>query len=87
LLTDVQGKSVAEVSADLSAKGLLVTTIAGDVLPEGDPRLMTVYDATPLGTLTAGTEVKLTYYVPSGEVPTPSVEPTPGSSSSPSTSQ
>jgi hypothetical protein len=90
LLTDVQGKNVAEVSAELSAKGLLVTTVAGDVLPEGDPRLMSVYDATPLGTLPAGTEIKITYYVPAGEVPVPTEEPTtpaPVESPSPSVSQ
>jgi serine/threonine-protein kinase len=92
LLTDVQGKNVAEVSAELSAKGLLVKTVAGDVLPDGDPRLMSVYDATPLGTLTLGTEVTLIYYVPAGEVPTPSQEPTtptpePSGSPSPSASQ
>ena len=92
LLTDVQGKNVAEVSAELSAKGLLVKTVAGDVLPDGDPRLMSVYDATPLGTLTLGTEVTLIYYVPAGEVPTPTEEPTspapePSGSPSPSASQ
>jgi serine/threonine-protein kinase len=87
LLTDVQGKNVADVSAELSAKGLLVTTIAGEVLPEGDPRLMTVYDATPLGTLTAGTEVQITYYVPAGVEPTPTDVPTsPAPSESPSPS-
>ena len=87
LLTDVQGKNVADVSAELSAKGLLVTTIAGEVLPEGDPRLMTVYDATPLGTLTAGTEVQVTYYVPAGVEPTPTEVPTsPAPSESPSPS-
>jgi hypothetical protein len=86
LLTDVQGKNVADVSAELSAKGLLVTTIAGDVLPEGDPRLMTVYDATPLGTLTAGTEVRVTYYVPATAGPTPTDSVTPTESPSPSAS-
>lgn len=89
LLTDVQGKNVADVSAELSAKGLLVTTIAGEALPEGDPRLMTVYDATPLGTLTAGSEVQITYYVPAGAEPTPTdlpTSPTPTESPSPSAS-
>jgi serine/threonine-protein kinase len=74
LLTDVQGKNVAEASAELSAKGLLVTAVAGDVLPPGDPRLMTVYDASPLGTLTLGSEITITYYVEDGLAPT---EPAP----------
>jgi serine/threonine protein kinase len=93
LLTDVQGKNVAEVSADLSAKGLLVTAVMGDQLPEGDPRLMTVYDASPLGTLVAGSEIRVTYYVPAGAqptvAPTPSATPStsPGSAQSPAASQ
>lgn len=74
LLTDVQGKNVAEASAELSAKGLLVTAVAGDMLPPGDPRLMTVYDASPLGTLPPGTEIRITYYVEDGLAPT---EPAP----------
>jgi serine/threonine-protein kinase len=87
LLTDVQGKNVADVSADLSAKGLLVNAMAGEELPAGDPRIMTVYDAAPLGTLTAGTVVQLTYYVQVGEAPAPSEPPSPSPSPSPSASQ
>jgi serine/threonine-protein kinase len=79
LLTDVQGKNVAEASAELSAKGLLVTAVAGDELPPGDPRLMTVYDASPLGTLTLGSEITITYYVEDGLAPSEPVpsEPAP----------
>ena len=90
LLADVQGKNVAEVQADLSAKGLLVNVTPGNVLPAGDPRLMTVYDATPLGTLTPGSEIRITYYVEETVVPEPTPTPTtttPSTSPSPSASQ
>ena len=70
---------MAEASAELSAKGLLVTAVAGDELPPGDPRLMTVYDASPLGTLTLGSEITITYYVEDGLAPSEPVpsEPVP----------
>jgi serine/threonine-protein kinase len=84
LLADVDGLNVAEVSAALSAKGLLVTAVAGDVVAAGDERVMTVYDASPLGTLAAGSEIVITYYVADDVVP---IEPTPSDSPSPSATQ
>ncbi len=84
LLADVDGLNVAEVSAALSAKGLLVTAVAGDVVAAGDERVMTVYDASPLGTLAAGSEIVITYYVTDDVVP---IEPTPSDSPSPSATQ
>lgn len=84
LLADVDGLNVADVSAALSAKGLLVTAVAGDVVAAGDERVMTVYDASPLGTLAAGSEIVITYYVADDVVP---IEPTPSDSPSPSATQ
>ena len=84
LLADVSGLNVAEVSANLSAKGLLVTPMPGDLVPADDPRVMTVYEATPLGTLPAGSEIVITYYVADTSTP---VEPIPSDSPSPSASQ
>ena len=84
LLADVDGLNVAEVSAALSAKGLLVTAVAGDVVAAGDERVMTVYDASPLGTLPAGSEIVITYYVADDVVP---IEPTPSDSPSPAATQ
>ena len=84
MLADVSGLNVAQVSADLSAKGLLVTAVAGELVPADDPRVMTVYEATPLGTLPAGSEITITYYVADT---TPTVEPTPSVSPSPSATQ
>ncbi|MFM2030971.1 MAG: hypothetical protein RI927_591 [Actinomycetota bacterium] len=84
LLADVEGINVAEVSAALSAKGLLVTAVAGDVVAAGDELVMTVYDASPLGTLPIGSEIVITYYVAEDIAP---VEPTPSDSPSPSATQ
>ena len=83
LLSDVDGLNVAEVSAALSAKGLLVTAVAGELVAPGDERVMTVYEASPLGTLPAGSEITITYYV--ADVTAPS-EPLPTGSETPGTS-
>ena len=84
LLAEVEGKNVAQVSADLSAKGLLVTAVAGELVPADDPRVMTVYQASPLGTLAAGSEIVITYYVADNTV---TEEPTPTDSPSPTATQ
>jgi hypothetical protein len=58
----------------------LVTAVEGDVVAAGDERVMTVYDASPLGTLAAGSEIVITYYVAeelATEEPTPTEEPSP----------
>lgn len=88
LLSDVDGLNVAEVSAALSAKGLLVTAVAGELVAPGDERVMTVYAASPLGTLPAGSEITITYYVadvtaPTDPAPTGSVSPAPVTSPAP----
>jgi eukaryotic-like serine/threonine-protein kinase len=88
LLSDVDGLNVAEVSAALSAKGLLVTAVAGELVAPGDERVMTVYEASPLGTLPAGSEITITYYVadvtaPTEPLPTGSETPAPGTSPAP----
>ncbi|MFM6971693.1 MAG: serine/threonine-protein kinase, partial [Rhodoluna sp.] len=85
LFEEVNGRNVAEVSAELSAKGLIVTAIPGDLVPADDERVMTVYEAAPLGSLTAGQEITLTYYVADSGV-TPEPSPTPSESNTPQTS-
>lgn len=74
--SDVLGKNVYEVSASLSALGLTVSTLPGEAIDGSDPRLLTVYDATPLGTLKTGDTITLTYYVQQTVTPTPSPTPT-----------
>ena len=78
LSSDVLGLNVDEVAAKLQGLGLNPMPQPGETVAEGDPKVNTVYDATPLGLLTVGSEVKLLYYtvdVPS-ESPTPSDTPT-----------
>jgi hypothetical protein len=76
---DVLGQDVNSVAAKLQLLGLSVVAQPGETVPEGDPKIDTVYDATPLGLLTAGTEVHLLYYVSDGGQ---TIEPTPSESPS-----
>ena len=61
--SDVIGQNVDTVESLLQEKGLLVTRVKGDALPTGDPRINTVYEASPLGSMAVGTAVTVTYYI------------------------
>ena len=63
LSTEVLGVNKDQVQVALEAKGLIVNAIAGTALQTGDPRINTVYEATPLGSMPEGTVITLTYYV------------------------
>jgi serine/threonine-protein kinase len=76
LLADIQGKKVTDVAAELGLLGLVVNAVAGEVVAEDDPRVMTVYSATPLGTLKLGTQIEVLYYVAGTPSPSPTPEPT-----------
>jgi serine/threonine-protein kinase len=56
-------QNVDVVETLLIGKGLQVLRIEGTALPTGDPRINTVYEATPLGSLPVGTTVNLTFYI------------------------
>jgi serine/threonine protein kinase len=71
LLSDYQGRPVADVVAELGSMGLQVSVVAGDALPQGDARISTVYDITPLGTVALGDTVQVFYYQQAAEQPTP----------------
>jgi len=71
LLSDYQGRPVADVVAELGAMGLQVSVVAGDALPQGDARISSVYDITPLGTVAIGDTVQVFYYQQAAEQPTP----------------
>jgi serine/threonine-protein kinase len=77
LLSDLQGKNVAEVSNILTGMGLNVTAEPGTVLTADDPAVMTVYDVSPAGTVAVGSRVTVTYYVGGAVAPTPSASDTP----------
>jgi serine/threonine-protein kinase len=76
LTTDVIGKNVYDISSTLSAEGLSVNTVPGTMVDAGDPRLLTVYQATPLGTLQPGDVITLTYYVQQTDNSSPTPTPT-----------
>lgn len=61
--SDVIGQNVDAVESLLQEKGLKVTRVEGDAIPTGDPRINTVYEASPLGSMAVGTEVTITYYI------------------------
>lgn len=71
LLTDVLGLNVDEVRVNLESMGLYVNQIPGTEVPTGDPRINTVYDASPLGTMPAGSVIDITYYVEAAPVVDP----------------
>jgi serine/threonine-protein kinase len=75
LTTDVVGLPLDQVTAELEALGLFVEPVAGESVDPLDPKVNTVYDAAPLGTMPVGTTVRLLYYAPNSET-TPSPSPT-----------
>lgn len=60
---DVEGRSIAEVTSYLNNLGFSVNAVAGQVLDGEDPRVRTVYSATPLGNIPVGEEITVSYYV------------------------
>ena len=78
LAKDVMGYNVSDVYNNLTALGLQVEAVPGSTLSSSDARVLTVYDATPLGTLHKGDHIRITYYVSASEDPNqPSDSPTP----------
>jgi serine/threonine-protein kinase len=69
--TDVVGLPLDQVTLKLEALGLFVEPVAGETVDALDPKVNTVYDAAPLGSMPPGTTVRLLYYTPAAE-PTPS---------------
>jgi serine/threonine-protein kinase len=71
LSSEVLGLNKDEVFVALEAKGLLVNLVEGTALQTGDPKINTIYEALPLGTMPSGTTINLTYYTETA----PIVEP------------
>jgi serine/threonine-protein kinase len=68
---DVVGLPLELVTSDLESQGLFVEAVPGETVDPTDPKVNTIYDAAPLGTMPVGTTIRLLYYAPSSE-PTPS---------------
>ncbi|MEY4296270.1 MAG: hypothetical protein RL016_116 [Actinomycetota bacterium] len=69
LSTDVIGLTVSDAYNYLTGLGLQVDALPGESLPNDDERVLTVYDATPLGALKVGDVIRLTYYVAATDLP------------------
>lgn len=68
---DVVGLPLDQVTAQLRALGLQVEAVPGETVDATDPKVNTVYDAAPLGTMKVGDTIRLLYYAPVSQ-PTPS---------------
>ena len=62
LSSDIFGMTLDSATTYLEGLGLVVVPQTGLLLPATDPRLNTIYDASPLGTLAKGDEIVITYY-------------------------
>lgn len=71
LSSEVLGLNKDEVFVALEAKGLVVNLVEGTALQTGDPKINTIYEALPLGTMPSGTTINLTFYTETA----PIVEP------------
>ena len=63
LSSDIFGMNLDAATAYLEGLGLSVLASEGLVVPADDARVMTVYDATPLGTLAKGDTITILFYI------------------------
>ena len=63
LSSDIFGMNLDAAKAYLESLGLLVAPLEGLAVAADDPRVLTVYDATPLGTLAKGDTITLIFYI------------------------
>ncbi len=64
LSSDIFGLNIDDARSYLESLGLVVDVYEGLEVANDDIRLLTVYDASPLGQLTVGSTISLTYYIP-----------------------
>ena len=72
LSSDIFGVNIDDAASYLESLDLVVIRSEGLEVANDDARLLTVYDASPLGQMATGTTVTLTFYIPFANV-----EPTP----------
>jgi hypothetical protein len=66
---------VSDTYNKLTALGLQVVAVPGSTLSSTDARVLTVYDASPLGTLHVGDTIQIIYYVSDAQQPSETPEP------------
>jgi serine/threonine-protein kinase len=64
LSSDIFGVNIDDAASYLESLELVVIRSEGLEVANDDPRLLTVYDASPLGQMATGTTVTLTFYIP-----------------------
>ena len=64
LSSDIFGLNIDDAASYLESLGLVVQKFEGLEVANDDSRLLTVYDASPLGQLTKGSTISLVYYIP-----------------------
>jgi serine/threonine-protein kinase len=64
LSSDIFGLNIDDAASYLESLGLVVQRSEGLEVANDDVRLLTVYDASPLGQIAKGTTISLVYYVP-----------------------
>ena len=64
LSSDIFGLNIDDAASYLESLGLVVQRFEGLEVANDDSRLLTVYDASPLGQLPKGSTISLVYYIP-----------------------
>jgi serine/threonine-protein kinase len=64
LSTDIFGLNIDDAASYLESLGLVVQRSEGLEVANDDVRLLTVYDASPLGQIAKGATISLVYYIP-----------------------
>jgi serine/threonine-protein kinase len=64
LSSDIFGVNIDDAASYLESLDLVVIRSEGLEVANDDSRLLTVYDASPLGQMATGTTVTLTFYIP-----------------------
>ena len=70
LSSDIFGLNIDDAASYLESLGLVVQRVEGLEVANDDIRLLTVYDASPLGQIVKGTSISVVYYIPFANVPT-----------------
>ncbi len=64
LSSDIFGLNIDDAASYLESLGLVVQRFEGLEVANDDVRLLTVYDASPLGQIAKGSTISLVYYIP-----------------------
>jgi serine/threonine-protein kinase len=69
LSSDIFGLNIDDAASYLESLDLVVQRVEGLEVANDDSRLLTVYDASPLGQIAKGSTISLVYYIPFANLP------------------